>query len=87
LLAQTNREGARERFQLACDNDALPFRADSRINSAIRAEPERVGSKGLILFDSSAALAAGSETGICGEETFYEHVHFAFDKRYRLRRA
>jgi tetratricopeptide (TPR) repeat protein len=87
LLAQTNREGARERFQLACDNDALPFRADSRINSAIWAEPERVGSKGLILFDSSAALAAGSETGICGEETFYEHVHFDFDGRYRLGRA
>jgi tetratricopeptide (TPR) repeat protein len=87
LLAQTNQEGARERFQLACDNDALPFRADSRINSAIRAEPEHVGSKGLILFNSSAALAAGSETGICGEETFYEHVHFGFDGRYRLGRA
>jgi tetratricopeptide (TPR) repeat protein len=86
LLAQ-NREGARERFQLACDNDALPFRADSRINAAIRTEPERVGSKGLILFDSSAALAAGSETGICGAETFYEHVHFDFDGRYRLGRA
>jgi tetratricopeptide (TPR) repeat protein len=87
LLAQTNRTGARERFQLACDNDALPFRADSRINAAIQAEPERIRSKDLILFDSSPALAAGSETGICGQETFYEHVHFDFDARYRLGRA
>src|SRR5258708_6136579 len=87
LLAQTNRDGARERFQLACDNDALPFRADSRINAAIRAEAERIRSKGLILLDSSAALANASESGICGEETFYEHVHFDFDGRYRLGRA
>jgi tetratricopeptide (TPR) repeat protein len=103
LLAQTNFAGARERFQLACDYDALPFRADSRINAAIRSEPERIGSRNLILFDSTAALAngarpspgaatsssvqAGSELGICGGETFYEHVHFDFDARYRLGRA
>jgi tetratricopeptide (TPR) repeat protein len=128
LLAQTNSPGARERFQLACDNDALPFRADSRINAAIRAEPERIGSKNLILFDSAAALApterprtaAVSETSrsnvlrtnadssnvettnqlwsvapsdspvrvaLCGEETFYEHVHFDLDARYRLGRG
>jgi tetratricopeptide (TPR) repeat protein len=103
LLAKTNRDSARERFRVACDNDALPFRADSRINAAIRAEPERVASKNLILFDSSTALAPGvrpspgaatsasaqsaSETGISGEETFYEHVHFDFDARYRLGRA
>jgi tetratricopeptide (TPR) repeat protein len=87
LLAQTNWQGARERFQLACDDDALPFRADSRINAAIRAEPERIGNRGVILFDSAATLAAATETGICGEETFYEHVHFDFDARYQLGRA
>jgi tetratricopeptide (TPR) repeat protein len=103
LLAQTNWPRAGERFQLACDNDALPFRADSRINAAIRATPERISSKALILFDSSSALAPGerpspgaatsasapstSETGISGEETFYEHVHFDFDGRYQLGRA
>jgi tetratricopeptide (TPR) repeat protein len=107
LLAQ-NREGARERLQLACDNDALPFRADSRINATIRAEPERVGGKAVILFDSTTALAPGvrpspgaatSElrsaavadspvrVALCGGETFYEHVHFDFDARYRLARA
>jgi tetratricopeptide (TPR) repeat protein len=65
LLAQTNSVGARERFQLACDNDALPFRADSRINAAIRAEPERIESKNLILFDSSilgTRLSSGAAT-------------------------
>jgi tetratricopeptide (TPR) repeat protein len=87
LLAQTNSAGARKRFQLACDDDALPFRADSRINAAIRAEPEHIKSNGVILFDSAAALGTVTETGICGEETFYEHVHFDFDGRYRLGRA
>jgi tetratricopeptide (TPR) repeat protein len=87
LLAQTNFTGARERFQLACDNDALPFRADSRINTAIRAEREKIGNKQLILFDAPMALAAESEAGLCGEEFFYEHVHFDFDGRYRLGRG
>jgi len=77
----------RKRFQLACDNDALPFLADSPINAAIRAEREKIGDKGLILFDAAAALAAGNGTGLCGQETFYEHVHFDFDGRYRLGRA
>jgi len=110
LLAQTNFAGARERFQLACDNDALPFRADSRINAAIRAEHERIRDGNLILFDSSSALGARPSPGaatsapaqalhepsmesrlqpasLCGEETFYEHVHFDFDARYQLGRA
>jgi tetratricopeptide (TPR) repeat protein len=86
LLAQTNL-AAREHFQLACDYDTLPFRADSRINAAIQAEAKQIGGKDLILFDAVPALAAGNETGLCGRETFYEHVHFDFDGRYRLGRA
>ena len=87
LLRQTNLAGARAHFQLACDDDALPFRADSRINAAIRAQREKVSGKGLILFDAAGALAAGNASGICGQETFYEHAHFDFDGRYRLGRA
>ena len=87
LLAETNLAGAREHFQRACDNDALPFRADSRINAAILAERGRPGGDNLILFDAAAALAAGNGTGICGQETFFEHVHFDFDGRYRLAHA
>lgn len=84
LLAQTNLAGAREHFQLACDHDALPFRADSQINAAIRTERERYRGEELILFDAAAALGARSGNGVCGEETFYEHVHFDFDGRYQL---
>jgi tetratricopeptide (TPR) repeat protein len=84
LLTQTNLAGAREHFQLACDNDALPFRADSRINAAIRAEREKFGGGDVILLDAAAALGARSGSGVCGQETFYEHVHFDFDGRYQL---
>jgi len=83
-LARTNWTAAREHFQLACDNDALPFRAGSRINAAIRAEQEKVTDGNLIPFDAEAALAAGNESKICGQEALYEHVHFDFDARYQL---
>lgn len=86
LSAQTNAE-AREHFQLACDFDALPFRADSRINAAIRAEPQRIASDHLIICDAAKVLANGNPNGICGDETFFEHVHFDFDARYQLARA
>jgi tetratricopeptide (TPR) repeat protein len=87
LLMQTNLAAAHSHFQLACDYDALPFRADSRINAEIRAERQRIAGENLILFDAAAALAAGDGTGTCGKETFFEHVHFDFDGRYRLGRA
>ena len=85
LLAQTNLAGAREHFQLACDYDALPFRADSRINSAIRAEAKKRPNPALLLFDVASFL--GPNPGLCGNETFFEHVHFDFGGRYRLGRA
>jgi tetratricopeptide (TPR) repeat protein len=87
LLALTNRTEASGHFQLACDFDALPFRADSRINAAIRTEPQRTASGRLMVCDAARVLAAGSPDGICGDETFFEHVHFDFDARYRLARA
>ena len=87
LLAQTNLTEARAHFQMACDCDALPFRADSRINTTIRNEPHRVKSSRLMICDAAQALADGSASGICGNETFFEHVHFDFDARYRLARA
>lgn len=87
LFAQTNLAEAKTHFQLACDHDALPFRADSRINTTIRNEPQRVKSGRLIVCDAAQALDEGSSSGICGDETFFEHVHFDFDSRYRLARA
>jgi len=86
-LAQTNLAEARTHFQLACDYDALPFRTDSRINAVIQAEPQRMKSGHLIFCDAAKVLADGSSDRICGDETFFEHVHFDFDARYRLARA
>jgi tetratricopeptide (TPR) repeat protein len=86
LLALTN-AAARPHFQLACDDDALPFRADSRINAIIRREREKAGGDQLIVFDAAAALSAENPDDLCGQETFFEHVHFNFDGNYRLARA
>ncbi len=86
LLAQTNLLGAREHFQVACDTDALPFRADSRINAVIR-NKKKIGGDNLIVFDAAAALAAGNAAKLCGQETFFEHVHFDFNGSYRLAHA
>lgn len=87
LLTKTNLTGAREHFQLACDYDSLPFRADARINAAILAEREKVNDERLFLCDAPATLAAANGSGICGQEVFFEHVHFDFDGRYLLGRA
>lgn len=87
FLAQSNLADAGAHFQSACDSDALPFRADSRINAAIRTEPQRMKSEHLMVCDAAAVLARGTATGICGDEAFFEHVHFDFDARYRLARA
>ena len=84
LLNQSNAADAAAHFQLACDDDALPFRADSRINGVIRTEPQRVKSSRLIVCDAAANLTGASPAGICGNETFFEHVHFDFDARFRL---
>ncbi|MFZ0829431.1 MAG: tetratricopeptide repeat protein [Verrucomicrobiia bacterium] len=87
LLSLTNAAAAREHLQQACDDDALPFRADSRINGIIaRAGRPAAGNK-LVLFDAATVLATNLAAGVCGQETFYEHVHFNFDGNYRLGRA
>ncbi len=87
LLSLSNTAAAREHYQMACNCDALPFRADARINDLIRqAAPPSAGSN-LLLFDAAAALAADSPANLCGDETFFEHVHFNFDGNYRLGRA
>ncbi|MGA9451484.1 MAG: tetratricopeptide repeat protein [Verrucomicrobiia bacterium] len=82
-LAMTN-STAREQFQIACDDDALPFRADSRINAIIRQVAQRYAGERLALCDAERELAAASPAGIAGEDIFYEHVHFNFDGNYRL---
>ena len=84
LLALTNDAAAGEHLKLACDDDALPFRADSRINALIAATDRQMAGYHLVLFDAAGALSAQSPSGLCGDETFFEHVHFNFDGNYRL---
>jgi tetratricopeptide (TPR) repeat protein len=87
LLHLTNFPAAHEHFQLACDLDTLPFRTDSRLNGLIEKAGREYAGGRLQLFDAATALAAGSPSGNCGRETFYEHVHFNFDGNYRRARA
>ncbi len=84
LLNLTNATVAAKHFQKACDVDALPFRADTRINRAIRSLATELAGSNLKLCDTEAAMAAGTADGIPGDEIFYEHVHFNFDGNYRL---
>ena len=87
LLSLSNYAAAHEHFQKACDCDALPFRADSRINEMIRQAAPPIAGSNILLFDAAVALASNNPAGICGNETFFEHVHFNFDGNYRLGRA
>ncbi|HUA39579.1 MAG TPA: tetratricopeptide repeat protein [Candidatus Sulfopaludibacter sp.] len=87
LLAQNQIPLAREHFQQACDDDALPFRADSRINGLIQQAGREFSSPNLDLLNAVGALETNGPAPIPGEETFYEHVHFNFDGNYRLARA
>ena len=87
LLQLTNIAAAREHFQRACDDDTLPFRADSRINGLIEQAGQEFSGSNLILFDAVSALETNGPSPILGQETFYEHVHFNFNGNYRLARA
>lgn len=88
LLHLTNATAtAVEHLQLACDYDALPFRADSRINALIREAGRRFAARGLLLCDPVAALGTNLQVAALGRETFYEHVHFNFAGNYWLGRA
>jgi tetratricopeptide (TPR) repeat protein len=87
LFGRGNAAGAREDFQKACDDDTLPFRTDSRLNGLIEKVGREFAGGNLDLYDTAGGLAAESRSGICGDESFYEHVHFNFDGNYRLARA
>lgn len=74
-------------LQAACDHDALPFRADSRINKTIRDAATEFAQRGVVLVDAAAELETNGPSAILGDETFFEHVHFNFDGNYRLARV
>lgn len=77
-------DAARQHYQLACDTDALPFRTDAHENARIREAVARFAGNRLQLVDAAAVLGSAGATGVCGQESFYEHVHFNFAGGYRL---
>lgn len=87
LLRLGLREEARRAFQAACDADALPFRADSRIQALTQQVVEHMHSERIRWLDAAAVLAARSEDGIPGRESFFEHVHLNPEGNYALARA
>lgn len=86
-LALTNETEARAELARARDLDALPFRADSRLNQIAQAISQRQAGPRVKFFDAEAVLGEGVKARAPGSETFYEHVHLNFDGNYRLARA
>jgi tetratricopeptide (TPR) repeat protein len=82
LLRLNRFADAAAHLQSACDYDALPFRADSRINGIIRETGRSFAGPDLVLCDAAASLL--DTGGIAGRESFFEHVHLNFDGNYRL---
>ena len=86
-LALGQDEEASRQFALACDQDTLRFRADSRINEIIRHVASNREQEGVQLVDAEAAMAMQSPHGLAGEEFLYEHVHLNFEGNYLVARA
>lgn len=86
-MALSNAAQATVEFERARDDDALAFRADTRINQIIKEAAEQEVGKGVYLLDAAQALAQNSPQQIPGNELFYEHVHLNFAGNYLLGRA
>ena len=86
-LALTNLGQARHCFERARDFDALPFRADSRINEIIEKIASDYGDQGVYQLSAASVLSSESSPRMPGHESFYEHVHLNFDGNYLLARA
>lgn len=84
LLSLSNAPAARAAFQEAADDDTLPFRADSRINGAIRAAAGRFAGESVALCDAAKILNDASPDAVSGDNLFYEHVHLNPDGNYAL---
>jgi len=81
-LGLSNVVEARRHFESARDCDALPFRADSRLNQIIKDTAARFAGPDLRLADAAAVLVQKSPGGIIGREFLFEHVHLNFEGNY-----
>jgi tetratricopeptide (TPR) repeat protein len=86
-LALSNQTDARREFTLACDEDALRFRSDTRLNDIIKHTAEAHQKDGVVFVDGQEMLASASPDHLVGEKFLYEHVHLNFSGNYLLARA
>ncbi len=79
----------REHYRLARYWDALPFRADPRLNDIVREVAAGAGAPGVRSADVEQALAEcdASDHGLPGDKLFYEHVHLRFAGNYEVAKA
>ncbi len=75
---------AYDAFVRARDLDALRFRADSKINSIIRAVATARADVGFV--DAALEFTRLGDTGVPGEDLLYEHVHLNMAGNYALAR-
>ena len=88
LRREGDAAAAARHLEQARDLDALPFRADSRINAIISETANRKGTTAPRVIDAVTALASKASADLLpGEGVFHEHVHLNFDGNYRLGRA
>ena len=80
-------DDARGHYQLACDLDTIPFRADSSLNGIVRRMAGELAGRQVRFVDAAELLSAQSADGIAGEELLHEHVHLNFDGNYALART
>ena len=80
-LALGDKIAARKSFEQAADHDALPVRADTRINRIIAEAMAPVSG-----VDAGQELSGRTPDGIPGQELFYEHVHFTMEGNELLAR-
>ncbi len=78
---------ARRHFILARDEDALRFRADTRINDLISAAASGRGRGWVRLADAERVFEDASPSGLPGNNLLYDHVHLNFKGNYLLART
>ena len=79
LLALNDDESARQHLQQACDDDALPFRADHRLNEIVRAMHRELQGRPIWLVDVAHDLESNA---LPGDDLFRDHAHFNFKGDY-----
>jgi tetratricopeptide (TPR) repeat protein len=78
LAALGRTDEAGQKFIEARDRDTLRFRADSRINAAIREAGKTLAGQGVTLLDLEARLEEKSKSHLLGDELLVDHVHLNF---------